>query len=142
MNAKNFGAGMNLQCATDIIMYHRFSKEMEEQIIGRGQRLGREGTLNVYYLIHDNESSSYVDDKFNDMNFQEWMENIDDRDDEIYNERILVEPLIADEIDVNEADEVEPKKIVVKRTTKAKKISATDTNGVIKKVKATKTIKK
>jgi hypothetical protein len=74
LNAKNFGAGVNLQCATDIIMYHRFTKEMEEQIIGRGQRLGREGTLNVYYLIHDNEISSYVDDNFNDITYQEWVE--------------------------------------------------------------------
>ena len=75
LNAKNFGAGVNLQCATDIIMYHRFTKEMEEQIIGRGQRLGREGTLNVYYLIHDNEKNSYVDDNFNDITYQEWVED-------------------------------------------------------------------
>lgn len=83
LNAKNFGAGVNLQCATDIIMYHRFTKEMEEQIIGRGQRLGRVGTLNVYYLIHDNENSSYVNDNFNDITYQEWVEdeiNIDDVD--------------------------------------------------------------
>lgn len=74
LNAQNFGAGMNLQCATDIIMYHRFTKEMEEQIIGRGQRLGRAGVLNVYYLIHDNEDSSYVNDNFTDLTYQEWVE--------------------------------------------------------------------
>lgn len=77
LDAKNFGAGMNLQCATDIILYHRFTKEMEEQIIGRGQRLGRKGTLNVYYLIHDNEDSSFVDDSFNDINYQEYLETIE-----------------------------------------------------------------
>ena len=33
LNAKFYGAGMNLQMATDIVIYHRFSKEMEEQII-------------------------------------------------------------------------------------------------------------
>lgn len=76
LNAKNFGAGMNLQCATDIVMYHRFTEEMEEQIIGRGQRLGREGTLNVYYLIHDNEKSSFVDDNFNDMDYQDYLERL------------------------------------------------------------------
>ena len=74
LNAKHFGAGVNLQCATDIILYHRFSKEIEEQIIGRGQRMGRDGTLNVYYLIHDNESNSYTDDNFTDLNYQEWIE--------------------------------------------------------------------
>lgn len=75
LNATNFGAGMNIQCATDIIMYHRFTREMEEQIIGRGQRIGRKGTLNVYYLIHDNENNSYVNENFNDMTYQEWVEN-------------------------------------------------------------------
>jgi RNA polymerase subunit RPABC4/transcription elongation factor Spt4 len=74
LNAKNFGAGMNLQCATDIIMYHRFTSEMEEQIIARGQRLGRKDVLNVYYLVHDNENRSYVDNNFNDMTYQEWIE--------------------------------------------------------------------
>ncbi len=75
LNAKNFGAGMNLQCATDVIMYHRFTKEMEEQIIGRGQRIGRNGILNVYYLIHDNENDSFHDDNFNDISHQEYLEN-------------------------------------------------------------------
>jgi hypothetical protein len=75
LNAKHFGAGVNLQCATDIILYHRFSKEIEEQIIGRGQRMGRNDTLNIYYLIHDNESNSYSDDNFTDLNYQEWIEN-------------------------------------------------------------------
>ena len=77
LNAKHFGAGMNLQCATDIIMYHRFTREMEEQIIGRGQRMGRQGTLNVYYLIHDNENDSYYDTNFQDLTYQEWIEEID-----------------------------------------------------------------
>jgi len=58
LNAQYFGAGMNLQTTTDLIIYHRFSDEMEEQIIGRAQRYGRKGTLNVYYLLHDNENNS------------------------------------------------------------------------------------
>ena len=64
LNAKFFGAGMNLQKTTDLIMYHRFDEEMEEQIIGRAQRLGRTTPLNVYYLLHDNESNIMVN-KFN-----------------------------------------------------------------------------
>lgn len=79
LNAQFFGAGMNLQVATDIIMYHRFTKEMEEQIIGRAQRLGRSITnpLNVYYLLHDNESDNIEDNfKFEDsnINYMDWLE--------------------------------------------------------------------
>lgn len=82
LNAKNFGAGMNLQCASDIVMYHRFTKEMEEQIIGRGQRLGRQGTLNVHYLIHENENDSFNEDYFqmNEISHQEFLERIGDID--------------------------------------------------------------
>lgn len=75
LNAKNFGAGMNLQCATDIVLFHRFTKEMEEQIIGRGQRLGRDSVLNVYYLVHSNEDKHYIDNNHND---EEYLLEIDD----------------------------------------------------------------
>jgi len=80
LNAQFFGAGMNLQMATDIIMYHRFTKEMEEQIVGRAQRLGRDinSSLNVYYLLHDNESSNIEDNfKFEDqknIHYLDWLE--------------------------------------------------------------------
>lgn len=150
LNAKNFGAGMNLQCATDIIMYHRFSKEMEEQIIGRGQRLGREGTLNVYYLIHENESSSYVDDKFNDMTYQEWVENIDERDTEHVNENKIEQ--IEDQLRVDDQQQVNyqyesdesSEKIIIKPKSKkivAKSVLKTKTSTkekVVKKLKSNK----
>jgi len=55
LNAKFFGAGLNLQMTSDIIMYHRMDKDLEKQIIGRGQRIGRKGALRVHYLCHDNE---------------------------------------------------------------------------------------
>jgi hypothetical protein len=78
LNAQYFGAGMNLQMTTDLVIYHRFTKEMEEQIIGRAQRLGRTTPLNVYYLIHENESSN-IEDKFNfedvkDIHYLDWIE--------------------------------------------------------------------
>lgn len=78
LNAQFFGAGMNLQMTTDLIIYHRFTKEMEEQIIGRAQRLGRTCPLNVYYLIHDNESAN-IEDKFNfedvkHIHYLDWIE--------------------------------------------------------------------
>lgn len=50
MNAKYYGAGLNLEIASDIIMYHRFDNELEKQIIGRAQRIGRKNKLNVYIL--------------------------------------------------------------------------------------------
>jgi superfamily II DNA or RNA helicase len=55
LNAQNYGSGLNLQMATDIIIYHELSKELEIQVIGRAQRIGRINPLNVYYLLNDNE---------------------------------------------------------------------------------------
>lgn len=74
LNAKNFGAGLNLQEATDIIIYHRFTKEIEEQVIGRAQRIGRKNKLNVYYLIHQNETHTF-DEQFNceDVNYENFL---------------------------------------------------------------------
>jgi hypothetical protein len=79
LNAEFFGAGMNLQMTTDLVMFHRFKQEMEEQIIGRAQRLGRTTPLNVYYLLHDNESDDIVNNfKFDDQgstHYMDWLEN-------------------------------------------------------------------
>ena len=55
MNAKHYGSGLNLQMATDVIIYHEMAKELEIQVIGRAQRLGRSASLNVHYLLHENE---------------------------------------------------------------------------------------
>jgi len=41
--------------ATHIIIYHELDKELETQVIGRAQRLGRTNSLNVYYLLNDGE---------------------------------------------------------------------------------------
>ena len=77
LNARHFGAGMNLQMATDIILYHRFTRELEEQIIGRAQRIGRVGKLNVYYLLHDNENNALNnEEKFEDIDYIKYLESI------------------------------------------------------------------
>lgn len=55
VNTKNYGTGMNLENTTDIIMFHKFDTQMEQQVIGRAYRLGRNIPLNVYYLLHENE---------------------------------------------------------------------------------------
>jgi len=55
LNAKHYGSGLNLQMTTDIIIFHRMANDLETQIIGRGQRPGRIGALNIHYLCYDNE---------------------------------------------------------------------------------------
>ena len=55
LNAQFYGSGLNLQMASDIIIYHEMNIELETQIIGRAQRIGRSEPLNVYYLLNDNE---------------------------------------------------------------------------------------
>lgn len=50
LNSEYNGSGINLQSATDVIIYHKMSKEMEIQVIGRAYRIGRVGTLNVHHL--------------------------------------------------------------------------------------------
>ncbi len=81
LNAQFFGAGMNLQMTTDLVIFHRFKQEMEEQIIGRAQRLGRTTALNVYYLLHDNESNDIINNfNFDDqgsVHYLDWLESND-----------------------------------------------------------------
>jgi SNF2 family DNA or RNA helicase len=36
-------------------MFHKFDTQLEQQVIGRAYRMGRELPLNVYYLLHENE---------------------------------------------------------------------------------------
>jgi SNF2 family DNA or RNA helicase len=55
INPKHSGCGLNLEMTTDIILFHQLDTEMEKQIVGRAHRLGRNGPLNVWYLLHTNE---------------------------------------------------------------------------------------
>ena len=55
LNAQHFGAGLNLQFTDDILIYHRMSKDLEKQVVGRAQRLGRTTPLNITYLCYENE---------------------------------------------------------------------------------------
>ena len=50
LNSKNNGSGINLQEATDIIIYHDMLPNMLNQIIGRANRLGRTDPLLVHHL--------------------------------------------------------------------------------------------
>jgi hypothetical protein len=57
VNIYNYGSGLNLECSTDIIMFHKFDKLIESQVIGRAQRSGRKEPLNIHYLLNENEIS-------------------------------------------------------------------------------------
>jgi SNF2 family DNA or RNA helicase len=55
VNAHQYGSGLNLENTTDLIMFHHFQTELEKQVIGRAQRYGRNDSLNVWYLLYENE---------------------------------------------------------------------------------------
>lgn len=50
LNSKYQGAGLNLQEATDIIIYHSMADDMISQIVGRANRIGRKCPLRVHHL--------------------------------------------------------------------------------------------
>lgn len=56
LNSNLFGCGLNLQCTTDILFLHKTEFSLEKQIIGRAQRPGRKNKLNVWYIMHENET--------------------------------------------------------------------------------------
>lgn len=66
LNAFYFGMGLNLECATDILIYHVLNHELERQVIGRAQRPGRISPLNIHLLCHDNELAIYSQ-RFSDL---------------------------------------------------------------------------
>lgn len=45
------GAGINLQCATDLVFYHEVSPLVEHQVVGRANRIGRTEALTVHTLV-------------------------------------------------------------------------------------------
>ena len=46
-------SGLNLQTATDLIFAHKIiDPNIETQVIGRGQRLGRTTTLKVHFMFY------------------------------------------------------------------------------------------
>jgi SNF2 family DNA or RNA helicase len=56
LNARNMGAGLNIDCATHVILYHKMNAELQNQIVGRAVRLGRSADLTVVHLLHENEA--------------------------------------------------------------------------------------
>jgi len=52
LNSKHQGAGLNLQEATDVIIYHKMSDDLLCQVLGRPNRIGRTEPLQVHHLIY------------------------------------------------------------------------------------------
>lgn len=58
VNSSQYCAGLNLQFATDVVyMHHMLDQTIREQVIGRGQRIGRASNLNVHFLLYGSEKS-------------------------------------------------------------------------------------
>ncbi len=60
LNARNMGAGLNIDCATHVILYHKMNAELQNQIVGRAVRLGRSADLTVVHLLHENEATGRI----------------------------------------------------------------------------------
>jgi len=56
MNARHVGAGINLEAATHIVLYHRMNVELEKQVIGRAVRFERTLELKIIHLVHESET--------------------------------------------------------------------------------------
>jgi SNF2 family DNA or RNA helicase len=54
-NSSLYGCGMNLQMTSDVVILHKISPLMREQVVGRAQRPGRVEALRVWELLHGNE---------------------------------------------------------------------------------------
>jgi len=57
MNARHVGAGINLEAATHVVLYHRMNVELERQVIGRAVRFERAEELRVVHLVHEEETA-------------------------------------------------------------------------------------
>jgi hypothetical protein len=57
LDATHYGMGLNLQICNYLILFHRLSKEMEEQVIARANRYGRNTPLKIFYLINSETES-------------------------------------------------------------------------------------
>ena len=57
MNARHVGAGINLEAATHVVLYHRMNAELEKQVVGRAVRFERSSELRVIHLVHEHETA-------------------------------------------------------------------------------------
>lgn len=50
LNASRYASGIHLPETTDIVFYHTMSQDIEMQVIGRAQRIGRTSPLRIHYF--------------------------------------------------------------------------------------------
>jgi hypothetical protein len=56
INSMKHCSGLNLQTATDLIFTHKIiDRNIETQVAGRAQRLGRKNNLNIHFIFYQNE---------------------------------------------------------------------------------------
>ena len=60
MNMKYCGSGLNLQMTTKIYIMNYLDESTETQVIGRANRFGRDGDLDVNYIFYDCEQKIYL----------------------------------------------------------------------------------
>lgn len=51
LNSLTNGAGLGIQEATDVILYHKMNEDLQQQVIGRAYRIGRTQSLVVHHLL-------------------------------------------------------------------------------------------
>lgn len=56
LNATHLGSGIDISSATDVILFHSMGA-LNEQAIGRAQRVGRTESLTVHRLLYPNETN-------------------------------------------------------------------------------------
>lgn len=57
INSQQHCAGLNIHFMTDLVFFHKiFDDNIEAQVAGRGQRIGRTCNLAIHYLTYTNES--------------------------------------------------------------------------------------
>ena len=77
LNSNLFGCGLNLECTTDILFLHKTESTLEKQIIGRAQRHGRHNKLNIWYIMHENETIITTKKTKNDIIYNKYIINND-----------------------------------------------------------------
>jgi SNF2 family DNA or RNA helicase len=56
INGEKYASGLNLQSSTDLVFMHKIvDRNIEAQIIGRIQRLGRQYKAHIHYILYEDE---------------------------------------------------------------------------------------
>ncbi len=88
-----FGCGMNFENTTHVIFTHTPNPEMQSQIIGRAQRIGRESILQVYQLHYPNEEMFNIIKKDTDSHMFHFMTAMKDNSEE----EVMIENNVEEE---------------------------------------------